>query len=100
MNRKRFILYLIFAGYQLGAFTFTYMVDGHMDLLGLLKFIPWFKYIAFIGIILIAVDLAWFIMDLRSNTKQKDELKVENTGLKARIFDLQDSEKKPASKQA
>ena len=100
MNRKRVVLYLIFVVYQFSAFIFTYLVDGHLDLLGLLKFIPWFKYITFLGLILISVDVVWFFMDLRANSQQKDELTQENTGLKARIFDLQESEKKAsASKQ-
>ena len=33
MNKKRLLLYLVFVVYQAAAFTFTYLVDGHMDLL-------------------------------------------------------------------
>ena len=99
MNRKRVVLYLIFVVYQFGAFIFTFMVDGHLDLLGLLKFIPLFKYITFLGLILISADVVWFFMDMRANSQQKDQLTQENTVLKARIFDLQESEKKAASKQ-
>ena len=100
MTRKRLILYLAFAVYQVTSFIFTILVDGHLDLLGLLKFIPWFKYVTFLGLILISVDVVWFFMDLRATSQQKDELTQENTGLKARIFDLQESEKKTsASKQ-
>jgi len=91
MNRKRLLLYLVFVVYQIGAFTFTYMVDGHLDLLGLLKYIPAFKYIAFLGILFIVVDVAWYFMDWKSNRQEKKELKDENTDLKARLFDLQES---------
>ena len=101
MNRKRIILYLIFVVYQFSAFIFTYMVDGHLDLLGLLKFIPWFKYITFLGFILIVVDVVWYFTDQRAHSQKNDELKQENTDLKARIYDLQELEKKAAaSKQA
>ena len=39
MNRKRLLLYVIFIAYQGGAFFFTYLVDGHLDLLALLRFV-------------------------------------------------------------
>lgn len=97
MNKKRLLLYLVFVVYQAGAFTFTYLVDGHLDLLGLLKFIPWFKYIAFLGLIMIVVDITWYIIEWRSARQENRELKEENTNLKAKIYDLQESTKKPES---
>ncbi len=101
MNRKRLLLYLIFIAYQGGAFLFTYLVDGHLDLLGLLKFIPWFKYVAFLGLLLIVLDVAWSFMDYRSNRLQNKELKDENTDLKAKLFDRQELDRKSeASKRA
>lgn len=66
MNRKRLYLYLAFAAYQIGAFIFTVMVDGHMDLLGLLKYIPWFKYVSFLGLAFFLVDFIWFLIDRRT----------------------------------
>jgi len=101
MLRKRLILYLAFAVYQLVSFTFTVMVDGHLDLLGLLKFIPWFKYISFIGVILIVVDIVWFWIDRRSAIKREEALQKENTVLKAKVYDQQEAAKgSGASKQA
>ena len=94
MNRKRLLLYLVFVIYQVGAFAFTYLVDGHLDLLGLLKFIPWFKYISFLGLVLIVFDIAWYLKDWKSNRDQRKELKDENTDLKARLFDMQESARK------
>ena len=94
MNRKRLLLYLIFVVYQAGAFAFTYLVDGHLDLLGLLKFIPWFKYIAFIGLLMIVLDIAWYLIDWRTNRQERQELKDENTNLKAKLYDLQESSRK------
>lgn len=93
MNKRRLILYLVFAVYQLCAFIFTVMVDGHLDLLGLLKYIPSFKYIAFIGVLLIVVDLVWYLTEKRTSRKSNDELTKENNVLKAKIYDLQQGNK-------
>jgi hypothetical protein len=94
MNRKRLLLYLIFAVYQTLSFIFTIMVDGHLDLLGLLKYIPAFKFIAVIGVILIIVDFSWYWIDQRANRKKLEEQEKENNILKAKIYDYQEAEKK------
>jgi len=93
MNRKRLLLYLVFVIYHAGAFAFTYLVDGHLDLLGLLKYIPWFKYIAFLGLLMMVLDIAWYLIDSRAQKQEKDELKDENTTLKAKLYDLQQGKK-------
>jgi cell division protein FtsB len=93
MNRKRLILYLAFAVYQIFSFIFTIMVDGHLDLLGLLRFIPWFKYMAFIGVVLFLVDFVWYLMDHRATKKRGEELERENNVLKAKIYDYQEAAK-------
>lgn len=98
MNKKRLLLYLVFVVYQAGAFTFTYLVDGHLDLLGLLKFIPWFKYIAFIGLVMIVLDITWYLLDRKVTNDENKMLKEENTNLKARIYDLQESKRKQQEK--
>lgn len=94
MNRKRLLLYLIFVVYHACAFAFTYLVDGHLDLLGLLKFIPWFKYIAFLGLLMISLDIAWYFVDRKSRRQEQKELKDENTILKAKLYDLQQEARK------
>ncbi len=93
MNRKRLYLYLALAVYQICAFIFTIMVDGHMDLLGLLKFIKWFKYIAFLGIVLFIIDFIWYLVDRRAAGEREEELEHENTVLKAKVYDFQESAK-------
>lgn len=100
MNRKRLLLYLAFVIYQSGAFAFTYLVDGHLDLLGLLKYIPWFKYIAFLGLLMIVLDIAWYFIDWRSNKQEKEELRDENTTLKAKLYDLQEGKKSEETKKS
>jgi membrane protein implicated in regulation of membrane protease activity len=93
MNKRRLILYLVFAVYQVGAFIFTVMVDGHLDLLGLLKYIPWFKFISFLGVLLILADLVWYLVEKRTARKRDEELIKENNVLKAKIYDLQQATK-------
>ncbi len=94
MNRKRLLLYVIFAGYQIISFIFTVLVDGHLDLLGLLKYIPAFKYVAAIGVILIVIDFAWYWIDHRANRQKSESQEKENNILKAKIYDYQEAEKK------
>ena len=94
MTRKRLLLYLAFAVYQVVSFIFTILVDGHLDLLGLLKFIPWFKYITFLGVALIATDFVWFWMDRRAAKQREAELEKENSVLKAKIYDFQEAAKR------
>ncbi len=91
MNQKRLFLYLAFVIYQISAFIFTVMVDGHLDLLGLLKFIPWFKYAAFLGLILLVVDLVWSFIDRRASIKKQNDLEKENIELKAKVYDYQEA---------
>ena len=93
MPRKRLILYLAFAVYQVISFIFTILVDGHLDLLGLLKFIPWFKYITFLGVTFIIVDFVWFWMDRRAAKQRQSDLEKENNVLKAKIYDFQEAAK-------
>ena len=93
MTRKRLILYLAFAVYQVISFIFTILVDGHLDLLGLLKFIPWFKYITFLGVTFIIVDFVWFWLDRRAAKQRESDLEKENNVLKAKIYDFQEAAK-------
>ncbi len=100
MNRKRLILYAIFAVYQLGSFVFTVMVDGHLDLLGLLKYIPVFKFVSALGVILILVDFIWYWVDTRASRRKLEEVERDNNVLKAKVYDFQEAAKNqdPAKK--
>ncbi len=90
MLRKRIILYLALATYQILSFVFTVMVDGRLDLLGLLKYIPYFKYVAAIGLALVIVDIIWFWREHADSTFHRDRLENQNTYLKAKLFDQQE----------
>jgi hypothetical protein len=90
MLRKRILLYLAFAIYQITAFVFTVMVDGHLDLLGLLKYIPYFKYVTFFGVIMIGLDILWFWREHDDHTFHRNRLEQHNIDLKAKVTDLQE----------
>ncbi len=94
MLRKRIILYLALASYQILSFVFTIMVDGRLDLLGLLKYIPYFKYLAAIGVVLVFVDIIWFWREHTDSTFHRDRLENQNTYLKAKLFDQQEENNK------
>jgi len=93
MNKNRLVFYGIFGGYQFLVFLFTVLVDGHLDLLGLIPFISWFKYIAFFGFLLMVADFAYVWFDSRKVKKEHDDLRLENNTLKAKVYDLQEKEK-------
>ncbi len=93
MLRKRLLLYLAFVAYQILSFVFTVMVDGHLDLLGLLKFIPLFKYITFLGVVMIVVDIVWFWMDHQTNKSLQADLEKENNAMKVKLYDIQEAAK-------
>lgn len=92
MTRNRIIFYSIFGVYQLLAFIFTLIMDSTNDtgfLLGLLKYIGWFKYVTFLGMVLIIIDFIWLWMDARKQKKSDEEFRHENNVLKAKVYDMQ-----------
>lgn len=96
MTRKRIIFYSIFGVYQLGAFIFTLIIDSTQStsfLFSLLKYIGSFKYITFVGVVLILIDFTWMWMDGRKQKKMEDDYRHENNVLKAKVYDLQEGTK-------
>lgn len=96
MARNRIIFYGIFAAYQLMAFIFTVVIDSTQStsfLLGLLKYIGWFKYITFIGFALIVTDFIWMWTDHRRFRKSEEAARHENNILKAKVYDMQEGNK-------
>lgn len=92
MNLKRIVLYSAFAAYQIGAFVFTIMVDGHLDLLGLLKYIPFFKYVTFLGMVLIGLDIFWSWKE-RKDHSDLTRIREENEELRGKLRDIQIAER-------
>jgi hypothetical protein len=89
----RVIFYSVFGFYQLSTFIFTVMVDGHMDLFGLLDDIYKFKYIALVGITFVAIDYLWYRIERRGEKKREEAMIHENNVLKAKIYDFQEAAK-------
>lgn len=93
MTRSRIIFYSVFGLYQLGAFIFTLIIDSTQStsfLFTLLKYIGSFKYITFLGVLLILADFTWLWMDARKNKKQEEAYRHENNVLKAKVYDMQE----------
>lgn len=58
------------------------------------------KYGAFVGLILLVVDVIWDRSTAKESEKQKDALTHELNTLKAKLFDLQEAAKvAPSSKE-
>lgn len=101
MSRNRIIFYSVFGVYQLLAFIFTIIMDSTNDtsfLFGLLKYISWFKYITFLGMVLIIIDFIWLWLDVRRQKKLDEEFRHENNVLKAKVYDMQQGMKSEAPK--
>lgn len=91
MNKNRLIFYAIFAAFHLGAFIFTVNLDNNSTMLfSMVKYIPWFKYITLLGLILVIVDVIWSWKINRDSNKEKAALSHELNTLKAKLFDMQE----------
>jgi cell division protein FtsB len=94
MTRNRLIFYIIFGVYQVLAFMFTLIMESSASFLfKLVAFVGWFKYITFLGVVLIAADFIWLWMDARRQKKTDEEFRHENNILKAKVYDLQEGVK-------
>jgi hypothetical protein len=96
MNRARIIFYSVFAAYHLIAFVFTLWISyttSTTNLFKLLGYIGAFKYITFLGLLMIITDFVWLRIDLRNQKKELEAARVENNTLKAKVYDFQESTK-------
>jgi hypothetical protein len=96
MKQNRWIFFGIFAFFHLSAFIFTFILDNNTSLL--LKMVGWvpsFKWITLLGVILLIIDILWALRINRENEKEKAALQHEINTLKAKMFDLQEAMKIP-----
>lgn len=94
MTRSRIIFYSVFGVYQLLAFVFTLIIESSASFLfQLVHYLAWFKYITFLGILMVAADFIWVRMDLRRHQKAEDASRHENNTLKAKVYDMQEGAK-------
>lgn len=103
MKRNRLIFYAVFAVFHLFLVFFTIYVESNKNDFGfltqMLKYISVMKYGAFLGLILLIVDILWDRSSAKVSEREKDALNHELNTLKAKLFDLQEAAKiSPAAK--
>jgi hypothetical protein len=97
MSKNRVIFYIVFALFHLGAFIFTVVLDGNTNLLfSMVSWVPYFKWITFLGVLLIIADVIWSWIINRDSQREKAALILELNTLKAKLFDLQEASSKSA----
>lgn len=100
MNKNRLIFYAVFAIFHLCALIFTVMLDNDTALLfEMVSYVPWFKFATLIGLLLFVIDVIWSWIINRDSQKEKLALMQELNVLKAKLFDLQEAEKKMQAQQ-
>lgn len=62
-------------------------------LFSMVQYVPWFKYGALLGLILVIIDVIWSWIINRESQKEKAALTHELNTLKAKLFDLQEDAK-------
>jgi hypothetical protein len=98
MKKNRWIFYLIFGIYHVGAFIFTVVLENNTTLLfNMVSFISWFKWITLTGLVLLTVDIIWDKAALREGEKENAALNQELNTLKAKLFDLQEASRSTAA---
>lgn len=94
MNKNRIILYFVFAAFHLGAFIFTVVLDNNTSLLfKMVGWVPMFKWITFLGLVILITDVVWALKANKDAAKEKAAITLELNTLKAKLFDLQEAGK-------
>jgi hypothetical protein len=74
MKIGRILFLSVFGAFQIVVFILTIFIDSRKNdlnfLLGLFEKITWFKYGAFIGILLVAIEFIW----VRNDSKNSDDI--------------------------
>jgi hypothetical protein len=92
MKKNRWIFFAIFAFFHLSAFIFTVVLDNNTNLLfKMVGWVPSFKWITLIGLILLVVDIVWAVSIQKEYDREKAAHDHEMNTLKAKLFDMQDS---------
>ncbi len=92
MKKNKIIFYLIFALFHIGAFIFTLVLENNANLLmSMISWIPSFKWITFLGVILVGIDIVWYLIALKDFNRERSALTKEVNTLKAKMFDLQEA---------
>lgn len=95
MTKNRWIFYAIFAAFHLASFIFTVVIDNNSSLLfKMVGWVPSFKWVTLLGLILLIVDILWSRMERKDADKEKSALNHELQTLKAKLFDMQEDSRK------
>lgn len=85
-----FIIYLLFIGISL---IFIFFTDAIFDQIGIQKTLNFLKYWAIFGLILFFLEILISNFALKRRRKEIDKLQKENNSLKAKIYDMENSER-------
>lgn len=103
MNKNRLIFFGVIGFYHLCLVIFTFYIDSNKSDLGflvrLLEKMWLLKFGSVLGLLLILVDVIWSWIINRDSQKEKAALTHELNTLKAKLFDLQEAEKKSQAQQ-
>ncbi|HET9487069.1 MAG TPA: hypothetical protein VFO54_06530 [Chryseosolibacter sp.] len=95
MKKNRWIFYSIFGLFHLISFIFTVTLDNNTSLLfKMVKWVPAFKWVTLIGLILLVIDIVWSMRTQKESDKEKMALHHELNTLKAKLFDMQEAANK------
>ena len=97
MNKRRIIFFSVFGVYHLAVLAITSYVDAQKQDLSLLTsmygILYLFKYGAMLGLALFVTDFIWSWRETKGSEKEQEALKFEVNNLKAKEYDLQESNK-------
>ena len=97
MTKRRIIFFAIFGTYHLLLLFFTFYMESQREnfkfLGSMLKNFPLFKYGAFLGLILLVIDIIWSWRVNIAQQRENDALILEANTLKAKVYDLQEGAK-------
>ena len=92
MKKNRWIFFAIFALFHISAFIFTVVLDNNTNLLfKMVGWVPAFKWITLLGVVLLIVDIVWAVSIHKAYEREKAAYAHEMNTLKAKLFDLQES---------
>ena len=98
MKKNKVIFYIIFAIFHIGAFIFTVALDNNSSLLfKMVGWVPAFKWITFLGLVLVFVDFIWYWLTIKEVNREKAALTHEVNTLKAKLFDMQEAASKTSA---
>jgi len=97
MTKRRIIFFAIFGTYHLLLLFFTFYMESQKEnfkfLGAMLRNFPLFKYGAFLGVLLLIIDVIWSWRVNSAQRKENDALILEANTLKAKVYDLQEASK-------